>query len=238
MNHIKKIVSLLALTLQSTNLIAETLTTAVQPDAVIGAVLSHKAKKRKHTNFKELEIIKMVDGKFGLFDGKSVLESFQALSKIHAIQYGEVDKTTGKRVGLYTLDGKKVTLQELVIEEQKLMREKIAKDNMRWKALHATTTAAKDDFNAKIKQMRKEQDQSDIAKNMKHKLISFFLKDQGRETSLMANADHPDEKKRLYEASATEFFAFLNDLKHFIEDMVESCTEAHKQYKELLQKPH
>lgn len=234
----KKVVALLILSLHSLYLCAETSTLAVQPDAVVGAALHHKAKCRKRTNFKQLEIIKMVDGKYGLFDGKSVAESYQALSKVHAIQYGEADKTTGKRVGLYTLDSKKLTLQDLVIEEQKLIREKVAKDDMRWKALNATVTAAKDDFNGKIKQMRKERDETEMAKNMKHKLITFFLKDQGRETSLMANADHPDEKKRLYEASATEFFAFLNDLKHFIEDMVESCTEAHKQYRELLQKPH
>ena len=79
MNHVKKVVPLLILALQSTGLIADTSTTAVQPDAVVGAALHHKAKHRKHTNFKELEIIKMVDGKFGLFDGKSVLESYQAL---------------------------------------------------------------------------------------------------------------------------------------------------------------
>jgi len=218
--------------------VCETSTSAIQADAVVGAALYHKAKQRKRTNFKELEIIKMIDGKYGMFDGKSVLESYQLLFKLQTIQYGEQDRTTGKRVGLYQLDEKKATLQDLVIEEQRLIKEKVAKDDMRWKKLNAALTAAKDDFNDKLRQLRKAQDDNEMIKNMKHKLIAFFLKDQGRETSLMANADHPDEKKRMYEASALEFFTFLNDLKHFIEDMVDSCPEAHKQYKELLQKPH
>lgn len=209
--------------------------------AAIGAAsegIVTKGHKRKKANFKDLKFIQEVDGKYGLFDGYSVLESFKAISEIHTIQYGKLDKTTNKRNGLYTFQDKLSTLQDLVIEEQKLTKEGVAKDDARWAALNAALTKIKDDFNDKMKKLRGAKEESEIAKNIKHKLITFFLKDQNRETSLMANADLPDEKTRLYAASATEFFSFLNDLKHFLEDMVESCTEAHKQYKEIVQKAH
>ncbi len=206
--------------------------TTVTASATAGAAIH----KRKKTNFKELELIKKVDGKYGLFDATSVHESLQALSKIKAIQYGERDKTTQKRNGHYHFGDKLVTLQDIVIEEHKLIKDKVAKDDTRWTALTVALNGIKDDFNAKMKALRNAKEENEMAKSIKHKLIAFFLKDQNRETSLMANADLPDEKKRLYDASATEFFIFLNDLSHFLEDMIESCTEAHKQYKELVHK--
>ncbi len=205
---------------------------------VEAAAAMHLAKKRKRTNFKELDLIKKVDGKYGFFDATSVHESLQALSKIKAIQYGQRDKATQKRNGLYSFEDRLVTLQELVIEEHKLIKENVAKSDVRWTKLNAVLSKIKDDFTDKMKTLRGKKEESDIAKSIKHSLIAFFLKDQKRETSLMANADLPDEKKRLYDASATEFFMFLNDLSHFIEDMIESCPEAHKQYKELVQKAH
>jgi hypothetical protein len=215
------------------------ITTIVCEEAKMAAVAGTTAQtphKRKKTNFKELELIKKVDGKYGLFDAASVHESLQALSKIKAIQYGDRDKTTQKRYGTYHLGDKLVTLQDVVIEEHKLKKENVSKDDARWTALNAALISIKDDFNVKMKTLRGAKEESDMAKNIKHKLISFFLKDQNRENSLMANADLPDEKKRLYDASATEFFMFLNDLSHFLEDMIESCSEAHNQYKELVQK--
>lgn len=206
--------------------------------ATAGAMTQHQAHKRKKTNFKELELIKKVDGKYGMFDATSIHESLQALSKIKMIQYGERDKTTQKRSGHYHFENKLVTLQDIVIAEHKLTKEGVAKNDPRWTALTSALDAIKDDFNAKMKALRNVKEESEMAKSIKHKLIAFFLKDQNRETSLMANADLPDEKKRLYDASATDFFVFLNDLSHFLEDMIESCTEAHKQYKELVQKAH
>jgi|GEM_PF-3592855 len=204
----------------------------------ITATAGAAAHKRKKTNFKELDLIKKVDGKYGFFDATSIHESLQALSKIKAIQYGERDKATQKRNGHYHFGDKLVTLQEIVIEENKLIKDKVAKDDTRWTTLIVALDGIKDDFNAKMKELRNAKEESEIAKSIKHKLIAFFLKDQNRETSLMANADLPDERKRLYDASATEFFVFLNDLSHFLEDMIDSCPEAHKQYKELVQKAH
>jgi hypothetical protein len=227
----KQFFSLLMLCSYITPIMCEEPTVA----AVTGAV-AHQAQKRKKTNFKELELIKMVDGKHGLFDGVSVHESLQAISKLQEIRYGKKDKTTQKRNGHYHFGDKLVTLQDIVIEEHKLTKEGVAKDDSRWNALNNALNEIKDDFNAKMKTLRGAKEENEMAKNIKHKLIAFFLKDQNRETSLMANADLPDEKKRLYDASATEFFVFLNDLSHFLEDMIESCTEAHKQYKELVQK--
>lgn len=204
----------------------------------VTAIAGAAAHKRKKTNFKELELIKKVDGKYGFFDATSVHESLQAIFKLQEIRHGKKDKATQKRTGRYTFGDKLVTLQDIVIEEHKLTKEGVAKNDPRWTALTTALTAIKDDFNDSMKKLRGTKEESDIAKNIKHKLIAFFLKDQKRETSLMANADLPDEKKRLYDASATEFFVFLNDLSHFLEDMIESCTEAHKQYKELVQKAH
>jgi hypothetical protein len=206
-------------------------------EAVTGAATAH-VNKRKKTNFKELDLIKRVDGKYGFFDSTSVHESLQAILKLQEIRYGKKDKTTHKRSGSYTFGDKLVTLQDLVLEEHKLTKEGVAKSDPRWTTLTTALNAIKDDFNGKMKKLRGAKEESEIAKSIKHKLITFFLKDQNRETSLMANADLPDEKKRLYDASATEFFMFLNDLSHFLEDMIESCTEAHRQYKELVQKAH
>ena len=219
--------------------ITDTTTDQVHKDTpTVTAAAGATAHKRKKTNFKELEFIKKIDGKYGLFDGHSVHESFKAFSGIKRIQYGERDKTTQKRSGQYRFGDKLVTLQDIVIEEHKLTKEGVAKNDPRWTTLTTALNAIKDDFTVTMKTLRGEKEESDMAKSIKHKLISFFLKDQNRETSLMANADLPDEKKRLYDASATEFFMFLNDLSHFLEDMIESCTEAHKQYKELVQKAH
>ncbi len=232
----KQFLSLLMLC--SCTAFAEDTTTVAHQTASTAATAGAAAHKRKKTNFKDLELIKKVDGKYGFFDAKTVHESLQAIVELGKIRYGKKDKTTQKRTGQYTFGDKLVTLQDLVIEEHKLTKEGVAKNDPRWTALTATLTAIKDDFNVTMKTLRGEKKESDMAKSIKHTLISFFLKDQNRETSLMANADLPDEKKRLYDASATEFFMFLNDLSHFLEDMVESCTEAHKQYKELVHKAH
>lgn len=205
--------------------------------ATVGAA-THQPHTRKKTNFKELDLIKKIDGKYGFFDGHSVHESLKAFSAIHTIQYGKLDKPTQKRSGSYHFEDKLVTLQDIVIVQDKLTKEGVAKDDARQIACTTALNAIKDDFNDKMKKLRGAKEESNIAKNFKHNLITFFLKDQNRETSLMANSDLPDEKKRLYDASALEFFTFLNDLKHFLSDMIDSCPEAHKQYKELVQKTH
>ena len=186
----KQIFSLLMLCSYATIIIStDTLADQAHKDtATITAAAGAAAHKRKKTNFKELELIKKVDGKYGFFDATSVHESLQALSKIKTIQYGERDKTTQKRSGHYSFENRLVTLQDLVIEEHKLIKENVAKNDARWTKLNATLSKIKDDFTDKMKTLRGKKEESDIAKSIKHKLIAFFLKDQNRETSLMANA--------------------------------------------------
>ena len=53
--------------------------------------------------------------------------------------------------------------------------------------------------------------------------------------SMLINANKTDEKEKMAAASGIEFFRFLNDLKHFLEDLKDSCTLAHKSYQDFIQ---
>ncbi len=234
----KQIFSLLMLCSYTTIIISTDITTdqTHKDTAIIAATAGAAAPKRKKANFKELAFIQTIDGKYGLFDGHSVHESLKIISEIHAIQYGKLDKKTQKRSGLYQLGDQQVALHDIAVIQDKLTKEGVAKDDARQIACTTALDRIKDDFNAKIKALRNGKEESEMSKNIKHKLIVFWLKDQEIKISLLMNSDLPDEKKRLYDASASEFFVFLEELKHFFGDMIDSCTEAHKQYKELVQK--
>lgn len=190
--------------------------------------------KRHRTDFKKLSnVIAQIDGI--LINASEILDSLRAINAITEVQYGTMNKETKKREGSYQLANQKVTLQDLVKKEHELLNENTPKNDQRWNELNTALTAAKDDFTAKLKALRKNDDnESDMAKKMKIKLIDIFIKDQNLTNSLLANADKTDEKEKMYAASATEFFRFLNDLKHFLEDLTESCTKAHTEYKLLV----
>ncbi len=190
--------------------------------------------KRHRTDFKKLSnVIAQIDGI--LINAPEILDSLRAINAINEVQYGKMNKETKKREGSYQLADQKVTLQDLVKKEHLLLNENTPATDARWTELNTALTAAKDDFTSKLKALRKGDDsESDMAKKMKIKLIDIFIKDQNLSNSLLANADKSDEKEKMYAASATEFFRFLNDLKHFLEDLIESCTKAHDQYKLLV----
>ena len=196
-------------------------------DAPIAAVAG-AAHTRTRTDFKEhSDVIKLVDGV--LIKAAEIHDSLKAVQVIHNVQY----------ITTYDYNGTKMTLKELVKKEHELTCQGVTKTDAQWIELTKAITLAKDDFNAKLKSLRKgDEKETDMQRNMKLKLISIFLKDQKRDGSLLANADKADEKEKMYAASGTEFFMFLNDLKHFLEDLTHSCTRAHAEYKELVKKAH
>lgn len=193
--------------------------------------------KHRPTDFRlNNEIIVKIDGKKGFFDARSYQDTLRAIKAIFEIQYGTLNKETGQRIGLFTFQGNLVAVQQLVIKEHELTLAKTPQSDPVWQELKVTLQAAKDEFTEKMKVVRGRSEDNPIAKSIKHKLIAFYLHDQNIPNSLMKNADLPHEKAELNAASALEFFRFLNDLKHFLEDLSDSCTEARKQYQEYIQK--
>ncbi len=204
-------------------------------DAATTAAVAHK--RHKTVFIQHTDILSKLDGSF--IGAAEIHNSIGAIKAINEVQYGTLNKQTKKREGTYSYDNKLVTLQDLVKEEHRLTKENVTKPGTRWTELNTALTQAKDDFNAKLKALRTSSDkESDMAKNMKDKLIAIFVKDQKRETSLLANSGKADEKEKMYAASATDFFHFLNDLKYFLEDLTDACPKAHEQYKALVRQAH
>lgn len=229
----KLLVSLIALNSYST-LHTET-TTTTEEAATATAAVHHK--RHKTVFAQHTDLLSKLDGNF--IGAAEIHNSIGAIKAINEVQYGTLNKQTKKREGTYTYGTKLVTLQDLVKEEHRLTKENISKTDAQCINLNAALTQAKDDFNAKLKALRTSSDkESDMAKNMKDKLIAIFVKDQKRETSLLTNSGKADEKERMYAASATDFFHFLNDLKFFLEDLTDACPKAHEQYKALVRQAH
>ena len=204
-------------------------------DQLPGPTFSGKY-ERHHTNFRKLELIEKLDGKEGFFDALAIQDAFKVIHIIFEIQYGKHDSVTKKRTGLYTLDNDLITLKDLVKAEQALIQNKVDQSDARWTAINKALRLIKDDFNAKIKALeRADRASNAVAQGIQKKLIVFFLEDQKIKDSILQDQE---DKAAFDSASATDFFRFLNNLKHFLEDLTDSCTVAHKNYKDLVKKAH
>lgn len=190
---------------------------------------------RQATNFKEKSsLIAKVDGTF--IGAAEIHDTLRAINVINEVLFGAVDKATKKRTGLYTLADEQLTAQDLAKKDQALAKEGVEKTDARRLAIAATLTTAKDDFNTRLKALRKPSEkESDMAKSMKNTLLKVWLEDQNITDSLLANSDKDDEKEKMYAASPAEFCRFLVQLKNFLEDLNSSCTKAQEQYKAVVQ---
>ncbi len=193
--------------------------------------------KRVPTNFRDLtDIISKIDGKKGFFDARSYQLTLLAMKAIFEIQYGTLNKETKQRTGLYTFQDKIVTLQDLVIKERDLIKTNTPKNNPVFIEFSSLLQKIKDDFNQKMKAVRGRAEDNPIAKNLKHRLIALYMQNQNLPHSHLQYADTSEEKIRLDAINALDFFRFLNELRYFLEDLTDSCTEGRKLYQEYIQK--
>ncbi len=191
--------------------------------------------ERHHTNFRTLDIIPKLDGSF--FDACAIQDAFQVIHVILEIQYGKLDHITRQRTGSYTLNDEKVSLKDLIILEAKI-RKNTQASHQELAAIQACLRTIKDDFNAQMKALKKHDSASKsnaVADGIRKKLIDHFLADQKITDEILRN---PEDQTAFDNASSTEFFRFLNNLKHFLEDLTDSCTVAYKSYKDLIKKAH
>lgn len=210
-------------------LIQQTITLEPLPGAVFSG--NHE---RHHTNFRSLDFLEKLDGKEGFFDAVAIQDAFKLIHLILEIQYGKYDQITKKRSGIYSFENQLITLKDLIIKEQELIKNKIEKTDNRYQTIIKTLHIIKDDFNAKLKALERADKASNaIAQGIQKKLVAFFLEDQKIEDLILRN---PEDKLALNNANSVDFFKFLNNLKHFLEDLTKSCTVAHKSYQDLVKK--
>ena len=168
--------------------------------------------------------IDLVDGIPGALDENAMLDSLKTRNYINKLLRGTPDPKTKTFKKDYTLDGKGVSLDDMV----KLEEEAFKKGEQLSEAYKECLAKMKHDFKVFTKPLL---DDAEEAKETNMKLIKEWTKLAGREESLLLHWGKIDEEATLKAASAKEFRKFCVDLKEFLHDLMYSCPKARMQFK-------
>ena len=166
-------------------------------------------------------VLNLVDGIPGAMDASSIKKCFETWRVIDTIQY------TKK----YDLNGKKVTLKELVILEAQYKKNKTSPDSSEYKALQKTLKNVKAEFSKATQPLLKKAESNSIQKENNLKLIALYTKISKLAQSLLNSWGKTDEAELLAQADTKTFFIFLNHLKGFLKSLMYSCTKARTMFK-------
>jgi hypothetical protein len=171
--------------------------------------------------------ITLVDGIPGAIDENAILDSLKTRNFINKMLKGTPDAKTKTYLKDYELDGKKVSLNDLVkIEEEAVKRS--PQNPAHTEAFKECLAAVKLDFKLFTKPLLEEAEE---AKDINMKLVKEWAKTAGREESMLLHWGAVDEEATLKATSAKEFHAFAVDLKEFLHDLMYSCPKAREQFK-------
>lgn len=166
-------------------------------------------------------VLKLVDGIPGAMDAVALKKCFDTWKVIDTIQYKKT----------YDLQGKQVTLKELVILEMKYNKEKVAHNSPEYKALKETLKKAKTEFSKATQPLLKDAESDPIQKENNQKLVALYTKITKLVNSLLNSWGKADETELLEAADTKAFFVFLNHLKGFLRSLMYSCTKARTMFK-------
>ena len=166
-------------------------------------------------------LLQLVDGMPGAMDAASFKKCFDSWGIINSVQYKDQ----------YALLGKQTTFKDIVMKEYAFTKKGIAKDDAQYKALLATLAIIKKQFKTKMAALL-TQAESETTKETNKKLVNLWLKNHNKKDSILSSWGESNQDEILDKANAQKFFVFLNDLKHFLEDLMYSCKKARKSFKE------
>lgn len=166
-------------------------------------------------------VLKLVDGIPGAMDATSLKKCFDTWKVIDTIQYTKT----------YDLNGKRVTLKDLVMLEIKYNKEKVAAESPEYKALKEALKKAKEEFYNATQPLLKDAESDPIQKENNQKLVALYTKIANLVNSLLDSWGKADEGDLLKAADAKTFFIFLNHLKGFLRSLMYSCTKARTMFK-------
>lgn len=184
-------------------------------------------------------LLKLVDGFLINANTIELIRNYQR--QILHIIYG-TKEDDGSRHGDYEFNGKKYTIHELSLVEQKMVNNPSKYSQEEYEKLinelQDLLKKAKDDFIEKSHKFRA------IGAGSKHitsKLIEESCKKRGRRNSVLlvwANAPEDQEDMILYQEAHTflAFEQFCVDLLNFFDDLIHSCPKAQEKFKVRLQK--
>ncbi|MCF7900507.1 hypothetical protein K9K77_03285 [Candidatus Babeliales bacterium] len=178
--------------------------------------------------------IRLVDGIPGAIDENALLDSLQTRNFINKLLKGTPDAKTKTYIKDYTLDGKKVSLNDLVKIEQEAIKQ------------NPNNPALSDEFKACLSKMKLDfkiftkplLDNAEEARETNMKLIKQWAHLAGRLKSLLLHWGAIDEDATLKAASAEEFHDFCVDLKEFLHDLMYSCPKAREFFKKAFLPEH
>jgi hypothetical protein len=166
--------------------------------------------------------LEIIDGVPAFMDALALKKCYDTWQTINSLQ---------RIAHTYTLDGKAVSLLNLVHLEMEYTKKNIEKTDSCWTKLNEVLIQMKDGF-AKFTEPLLKQAENAIVKQTNKKLIDEWIKDQKKPDSLLTKWGEADEKSALYATDSHGFFTFCSDLKNFLYDMMFNCPKARKLFKE------
>lgn len=175
------------------------------------------------------EILKLIDGT-PFLNGYEIKIMLHVLLKLQTMLDGEVD-ATGKKVGGYTFNGQRYSINELIALEAS--EQELSQDQK--SSMTAALQEAKDDFEKKVFPYVGN---ARGAKQQLFMLIQESCKKHGRSDSFLltwgeAQEGHEGDAMRTGITTCAQLKLFCNDLTNFLKDMINSCPKAVAHYKEL-----
>ncbi len=189
----------------------------------------------KKVSFAGTIIVKM-DGIPGILDAESIADCFSTVQKIIQLINGILNHATGQHVGLFEFEGEFYTLKQIVVMENRLIKNNVAHDHPDYIKFNHILAALKEIFQREAGPLL-EKTKKPALKSMNAKLISLWIERADRHNSILKEFGTIEELAALERANAKEFFFFLNDLKRFLTDIMRNAPKACDLYKKECLKP-
>lgn len=182
-------------------------------------------------------IFNKMDGVDGVVDAETIYDCFRTVQMVGQLLQGVVDPKTGKKMGVFVYQGTHYTLKELVLMEDRLIKNNTKITDPEYVLLNNILKELKALFKQKSEPLL-EKTKKPMIKAMNLKLIAIWIEQSGRHNSVLQHFGNDEvEMAALEQANTKEFYLFLNDLKCFLKDLIHSAPKACDMYKKECLQP-
>lgn len=169
--------------------------------------------------------LELTDGKNPGMNGDACIDCLQVRNLINELVLGKKDSATKTYIKQYDLNGKKVSLHDLVIIEQS---GQLKAGTPEYQAFQACLNEMKEVFVAFTEPLL---GQAELMRNTTIELVKEWCIKSGNPNSILRSWGSVDEKKLLQDATATQFQQFCLDLKTFLHDLMFNCPKGRELFK-------
>jgi len=198
---------------------------------ICGIFFIPDTKTRHHIKI-EHKSIEILDGSM-LLDEQTIRDCLYSGHHTTELIKGKYDAQTKTYTKYYRLADRYVGLYDLVELEKHYNECNIAENNPLRKELNACLLEMKEAFKKIQEPLLEKASKSSMQQKTSFELMNEWMKKAGREDSLLKYWGSKNQFEPLYQATATEFYQFCLDLKHFLEDLIYSCPKARELYKQI-----